>query len=109
MNYRSLRVSNLIRDELTKIILREVEFEPGVLVTVTEVEADKKLDDAAVRVSVLPSVKADGALKVLRARTGELQHLLSRKLNIKPMPRIRFELDRGPEKAAGVEKILLDE
>ncbi len=108
MNYRPLRVANLIRDELTKLILREVEFE-GALVTVTEVNIDKKLEAAVVRVSVLPSPKAADALKTLQSRTGALQHLLSRKLNIKPMPRIRFELDHGPEKAAGVEKILLDE
>ncbi len=108
MNYRPLRVANLIRDELTKLILREVEFD-GALVTVTDISIDKKLEAARVRVSVLPSPKAAAALKTLQAKTGELQHLLSRKLNIKPMPRIRFELDPGPEKAANVEKILLDE
>ncbi len=108
MNYRPLRVSNLIRDELNALLLREMEF-PGALVTITEVEADKKLEWATVKVSVLPSPKGEAVLKDLQKEAGNLQHLLSRKLNIKPMPRIRFEIDPGPQKAAGIEKILLDE
>ncbi len=108
MNYRNLRVGNLIRDELGKIVMREMEF-PDALLTITEVEVDTKLGGAAVKVSVLPSEKAEGVLKELTAQRGKLQHLLNNKLNIKPMPQIRFEIDRGPEKAAGVEKLLLDQ
>ena len=108
MNFRNLRVANLIRDELGALILRELEF-PGALVTITEVVADKKLEGAKVRVSILPANKTKGALATLVKNAGLLQHLLSRKLNIKPMPRIHFELDPGPEKAAVVEKLLLDQ
>lgn len=108
MNYRNLRVGNLIREELGKIIVRETEF-PGALVTITEVEVDRKLGGANVKISVIPSEKAEVALKEFVKMRGKLQHLLNNKLNIRPMPRIRFEIDRGPEKAANVEKILLEE
>ena len=107
MNYRNLRVANLIRDELSAIILRELEF-PGALVTLTDVKIDKKLELATIKASVLPAQKEKEALQTLANEQGRLQHLLSRKLNIKPMPRIRFELDPGPAKAANIEKILLD-
>jgi len=106
MNYRPLRVANLIRDELSQLILREMEFS-GALVTVTEVVVDKKLEGAAVKVSILPSGKALDALRALKNNEKRLQRELGRKLNIRPMPKIHFELDRGPEKAAGVEKLLL--
>lgn len=108
MNHRPLRVSNLIRDELSNLLLREVET-PGALLTITEVIVDSKLDTAKVKVSVLPSEKAAMALSELKSKRGELQHLLNHKLNIKPMPRISFEIDHGPEKAAGIEKILLNQ
>lgn len=108
MNYRNLRVASLIRDELSKIMAREMEF-PDMLVTVTEVEVDPKLGGASVKISVLPSEKAETVLKELISAGGKFQRFLNHKLNIKPMPKIRFELDRGPEKAAGVEKILLEE
>jgi ribosome-binding factor A len=40
---------------------------------------------------------------------GNLQHLLNKKMNIRPMPRISFEIDGGLENAAKVEKALLCE
>jgi ribosome-binding factor A len=108
MNFRNLRVANVIREELGKIILRELEF-PDAVVTITDVVIDPKLEGAAVRVSVLPSDKEDMAFKELEKHKLELQHLLSRTLNIRPMPHIRFEADHGLENAARVEKALLDD
>jgi ribosome-binding factor A len=104
--FRSERVQTLIQVELSKIILREVEF-PNALLTITGVEVDKKLDHARVNVSVIPSSSGPATLAELHKRTGYLQHLLMKKMNIKPMPRIAFALDRGPENAAAVEKALL--
>lgn len=109
MNYRPLRVGKLIREELSLLIQRELEFGPGVLVTVTEVEIKKKLETAGVRVSVLPSEKAAEALRTLMLARNNLQFQLGRKLNIRPMPNILFSLDRGPENAAAVEKALMDQ
>lgn len=108
MNYRSLRMAQLIRDELSKLLIREIEFD-GALVTITEVVVTDKLDHAKVLVSVIPPIKESETIKKLVTAQGDLQHKLLRKLNIKPMPRIRFELDHGPENAARVEKKLLEE
>jgi ribosome-binding factor A len=108
MNFRSERVGKLIREKLAKIIIREVEFD-NALVTITSVEVDKKLEHAKVNVSVIPSAAGEAALKELTKRAGSLQFLLMKKINIKPMPRIAFALDRGPENAADVEKVLIKE
>ncbi len=107
MNHRPLRVGQLIRDELAKLILREMEFD-GALVTVTEVAVDKKLTAAAVKVSVIPSEKSAEVLKELVVSQGRLQHELNFKLNIKPMPFLRFQIDHGVLNAAKVEKDLLE-
>lgn len=108
MNHRPERVGSLIREELAKLIARELEFS-GALVTLTEVEIDKKLDTAKVGVTVFPSEHGEEALKVLRGVQNELQWQLLRKINIKPMPQIHFFLDHGPENAARIEKALLNE
>lgn len=108
MNHRPERVGSLIREELAKLIARELEF-GGALVTLTDVEIDKKLDTAKVGVTVFPSDKGEESLKILRQAQGELQWQLLRKINIKPMPHIYFFLDYGPENAARVEKALLDD
>ena len=66
MNFRSERVGKLIREELSKMILREVEL--PALATITEVEVDKNLEGARVKVSVLP---ASGEKAVLAELTNE--------------------------------------
>ena len=104
--FRKDRVSSLIQERLSWIIVKEVEV-PGALITITRVEVSKKINSAKVKVSVLPSEKALKALAVLANRAPYLEHLLLKDINIKPMPHIVFELDRGPEKAANIEKALL--
>lgn len=108
MNFRTERVSGLIQEELGKIIQRELEF-PGSLVTITAVEIDKKLDHAKIKISVLPKEKSAEALTLLDKEAPRLQHVLLKKINIKPMPRIKFEIDFGAENAASIEKLLLEE
>jgi ribosome-binding factor A len=106
--HRPLRVAEVIRDELAKLILREVEFE-GAIVTITEAKVMNSMDWADIFVSVLPSERANDALHKLYDATNYLHHLLNKKMNIRPMPRIRFKLDHGPEKAAAIEKVFLEE
>ena len=107
MKHRNLRVRNLIEAELGKIILREMEF-PELLATITDVHVDGRIENAVVYVSVLPSEKSDAALKALNKNLPHLQYLLMKKINIKPMPKVSFKVDRGAENAAQVEKTLLD-
>jgi len=107
MKHRVERVNNLIREELSKIIAKELEF--PALVTLTGVSVSDNFAQAVVGFSVLPSDKSDEILKILNKNLRHLQYLLMKKINIKPMPRISFEIDRGLEKAAEVEKLLLDD
>ena len=104
--HRPERVGKLIMEYLNELLLRQIEV-PDALVTITDVEVTKDLNRALVRVSVLPSEKSAEVLKILEKERGRLQFSLSRKLNIKPMPQIVFEIDYGPERAAGVERALL--
>ena len=107
MNYRPERVRNLIQAELGKLLLREAEF--PALVTITSVEVNKKLDIARVKLGVMPSDFNEEVLFIAEKAQGKLQHLLMKKINIRPMPKIKFEIDYGSENAARVEKLLLDE
>jgi ribosome-binding factor A len=104
-SFRSDRVSNVIREELGNLMLREMEFS-GALATITSVDVDKKLERATVNVSVLPASREEDVLAALVKAAGHLQHLLNVKMNIRPMPRIVFMADRGLENAAKVEKLL---
>jgi ribosome-binding factor A len=107
MNYRPLRVGKLIREELSKLILKELEFPPGSLATITNVEVNAKLERAVVGLSVIPPSYSEKVLFVAKKATNKLQWMLMKKLNIRPMPKIEFEIDRGTENAAKVERVLL--
>lgn len=104
---RHQRVESLIREKLNELILRELEF-GGALVTVTEVEVQKDLDYANIKVSVIPGDRSKDVIKLLDKNKKRLGHLLLRKINIKPMPELRFIIDVGLERAAQVERALLE-
>ncbi|OGY68684.1 MAG: hypothetical protein A2586_00670 [Candidatus Harrisonbacteria bacterium RIFOXYD1_FULL_40_9] len=106
MLYREERLNKTIRDELSLLVAREVEL--GTLTTITEVDVRDTHEDATVKISVIPSSKADEALKILQRESGRLRSLLSRKIRIRAIPRLVFEIDHGPEKAADIEKMFLD-
>lgn len=95
--HRPERVSDLIIEELNKIIVHELEF-PGVLVTITNVEVGKDLQKARVKISVIPEEKTEKIFDVLKKFQGRFQHQLNNKLNIRPMPRIEFEIDSSYNK-----------
>jgi len=105
---RHERVDDLIRQELAKIVAKEMEFAPGVLVTITEVIVGKKLDRCQVLVSAIPSSGNDEAVRLLNSRRPFLQHLLLKKIQIHPLPDLEFIVDVGQEKAAAIEKALLE-
>lgn len=104
---RNERVSELIRKELGELILRSVEF-PGAIMTIVEVDVTKKIDYARVHVSVIPSSKANEVLRILNSAKFSLQGDLLRKINIRPMPELSFIIDHGTEKAAEIEKIMIE-
>jgi ribosome-binding factor A len=106
--YREERLNSRIQEELAKIIARDIEI-PGALLTLTEVNLTKKLDQATILVSVFPSEKAERVIEVLTKKTGDLRHALIKRIPIRVMPHIIFKIDHGPEKAAIIEKIVIEE
>ena len=108
MNHRKERLNSLIREELAKIIMKELEFE-NALVTITEVETSDDLEVAVVNFSVLPSEKNEEVLKQLDKSRSYLRSFLMKKIKMRGCPQIRFKIDTGSENAAKVEKLLLDD
>ena len=104
---RKTRVSELIRTELAKLVLRDIELTGGII-TIMDVDVTDKLDYARVKFSALPSSKAKQALGLLQNAAGRLQHDLLRKINIKPMPYLQFMIDEGAEAAAKLEKVFIE-
>jgi len=87
--FRDLRVASLIGRELSKLFLKKIDFD-GVFVTITAVEVSTDLLQAKVKLGIIPFEKGPEVFNLLEERRRELQHLLLKRINIKPMPRIKF-------------------
>lgn len=106
--HRSERISSLIQRRIGWLIEKEIEI-PGVLISVAGVETTEDLSQTKIGVTVYPSEKSKEAMDKLSKRARFLEFKVAREINIKPMPHIVFELDRGSEKAARIEKMLLED
>lgn len=106
MSYRLAKVNQVIKEELSKIILRELEFGEGVFLTVTGVDTAKNLLYTIVRVSVFPEKETAKVFKILEKNVWHLQQLLNKRLKMRPVPKIKFRVEKKTIEAARVEELL---
>lgn len=104
------QVNELIKEELSKIIDRMIEFPEGILVTLTRVEVSEDKLYANAYVSSL-FVRDDGVpeieiLKILKKSVYAVQQALNKKLRIRPVPKIRFFIDEAEKHRERIEELL---
>ncbi len=105
MSKRIERVNKVLKEEINKILLKEVDF-GGALVTIIDVETSLDLRYCNIKLSVLPDNKEKWAFKILEAKIYDIQKTLNKKLNMRPVPKIRFEMDQGTKKLHRIDEIL---
>ena len=106
MSKRIQRINQLIKKELSQIILREIEFPQDVLVTITRVEISANLIEGNIWISVLPEEKLKRILEILNKNIYFLQQKLNKRLTMRPIPRIKFLEERKTSEASRIEEIL---
>jgi ribosome-binding factor A len=95
---RQLRVGELVRRQLTDILIRGELHDPalaGVSVVVSEAVSSNDLKTVTAYVSVLGGKDQEAVLKALRVRSKALRHEVMNGLNLKFAPALKFELDRS--------------
>lgn len=103
---RIKKVNEVIKRELGRIILKEIDLPKNILVTLTGVETSKDLRESKIFVSVLPEKETMIVLKILEKEIYHLQQILNQRLAMRPVPKIRFFEDRELKQAQRIEKIL---
>jgi len=107
MNRRTNRMGDLVRAELSDLLLREVQDPRIKLVSLTSVEVTPDLRRAVVRVSALgEEAQRLGALEALRHARGFLRSELAHRLRTRVTPELVFELDRGAEHSQKISDLL---
>lgn len=103
---RIQRVNQLIKKEVSQIILREVNFPKDILVTVTRAETSRNLNQVKLYVSVMPKDKVSNVLEVLDKLIYYLQQRLNKRLKMRPIPRIKFLEEKKTAEAGRIEELL---
>lgn len=106
MNRRIERVNRLIKEELGKIIYRNLDLKEDILVTVSDVIVSRTLEHARVLISVLPPKKGKEILDKLNKFIYSIQQELNKNLAINPVPKIFLVLDESEAKAKRIDEIL---
>jgi ribosome-binding factor A len=104
---RTDRVSDLLRAELSDLLLREIHDPRVKLASVTAVEVTPDLRRAVVRISVLgDDAQRQEAIDGLRHAKGFLRTELAHRLRTRATPELIFELDRGAEHSQRISDLL---
>ena len=106
MTERIPQVNELLHQELGSILLREFDVPEGTIVTITRVDASPNLQQAKIYISVMPEEKAKEVLRLLKKEVYEMQQLLNKRLNMRPVPRIEWVVETKTQEAQEIEEIL---
>jgi ribosome-binding factor A len=106
MRYRRLRVQDLLREEISLIIQRELQ-DPGLgFITVVDVRVSEDLKSAKVYVSIYGSDEEQKhTLEALKRSKGYIKFLLGKRVTLRYIPELTFSLDDSLERVQRMEEI----
>lgn len=95
-NQRRLeKINELIHRFIGDVLVRELDVDA--LVTVSKVETTENGQDSKINVTVFPFAKSEAVMGEIQKNIYEFQQKLNRGLRMRPVPKIRFELDESEE------------
>ena len=107
MSRRSDRVADLLRCELSSLLLDGMRDPRIHLATISVVEVTGDLRHALVRVSVLgEDDDREGCIEALQHARGFLRTKLAARIKLRHTPELSFKLDRGAEHAERITSLL---
>ncbi len=108
-NHRHLRVGELVKQSLGQIFLRNEAKIPSLntkLVTVTEVRMSSDLKSARAYVIPLGGKETEKTVNILTEFSHLVRKALSKKLDIKFLPKLHFVGDESFDYAERIEKLI---
>jgi len=108
MSRRQDRVGDVIRQQISQILLRDIQDPRIRMASVTTVDMSPDLRHAKVAVSILGSDRERlAAARALKRASGYLRRRLAADLKtLRVIPELTFELDRGAERSQYISDLL---
>ena len=104
--FRTRRVAELIRSELSRLLITEFQDPASGLLTVTRVEMTPDLLTARVFLSVFGAGDPAALLDRLERSRGALRRALASRVKLKYNPELFFALDPGPEHQDRIDRLI---
>ncbi len=108
---RQLRVGELIRRTLSEVLARGDLHAPGLSgrsITVGEVRTSPDLKVATVYVLPLGGIDTEGVLEALNQNRSELRRIVTKTMQLKYSPELRFQADRTFDQMDETRRLLSD-
>lgn len=93
MSYRIDKVENLIREEISTILLQKMQDQNFGFITVTHVKVSPDIKMAKIYISVLEKEKRELVLEKIKAKSGFIRTELASRIRIKFVPELKFFID----------------
>ena len=103
---RTRRVAELVRSELSRLLIAEFQDPSSGLLTVTRVEMTPDLLTARVFLSVFGGPHPAALLERIERSQGALRKALASRVQLKYNPELFFVLDPGPEHQDRIDKLI---
>ncbi len=103
------RIADRIRQELSEMLIREVQDPRVSGVSVTDVKVDRELAYADIYVSAVEGhERAEEVLQGMESASGFMRRTLAERVDLRSFPRLRFHWDPTPERADHIERLLAE-
>ena len=104
---RIKRIEDRIQQELSELLIHEVNDPRLKQIFVTGIKVDRELAYAEVYVSAVEGAsRSEEVLAGLESAAGFLRRVLSARVELRAFPKLRFHWDPTPENADHIEKLL---
>jgi ribosome-binding factor A len=101
------RIADRIRQELSEMLLREINDPRLHQIFITDAKVDRELAYADIYVSAVEgAARSKEIIEGLESASGFLRRALSARIELRAFPRLRFHWDPTPENADHIERLL---
>lgn len=100
------RVASLLKEELSRLIIENIQDLTPTLITITKVEISKDLQTAYIYLSILDTQYKDNILEKLEQKSGYLRKSIASLLELKYNPKLIFSYDYGNDHQEKIDKLL---
>jgi len=106
---RLQRIADRVREELSEMLIREINDPRLKHIYLTGVKIDKELAYADIYVSAVEGLsRSKDVLAGLESASGFIRRTLASRVELRAFPRLRFHWDVTPENADRIEKTLAE-